>query len=151
LQDSTHTEEIGDANSMAEIQCLRLSDPTTEVRAARQENLKPVCVHLQGQVVSARNWIDVARTIVHWLIDTGRLTETQLPVPYADNPRRFFIGSDPSRFYTRTDRDRAKDLGNGMFLNTQAGAELLMDNCRLLLEKCGVAPETVCVDWKRKL
>ena len=134
---------------MTKIQCLKLSDPATEVRAARHENLKPVSVDLNGQIVSARNWIDVARKVVHWLIGTGRLTESRLPVPYANYPHRTFIGSDPSRFHTRTERDRAEDLGNGMFLNTQAGAELLMDNCRLLLEKCGVAPETVCVRWNR--
>ena len=132
---------------MTELQCLRLSEPSTEVRAAKQENLKPFYVDLDGDVVSVRNWIDVARTIVHWLINTGKLSEFQLPVPYANYPHRTFIGSDPSLFYTRTERDRAEDLGNGMFLNTQAGAELLMDNCRSLLEKCGVAPETVCVGW----
>ncbi len=135
---------------MTEIQCLKLSDPAIEVRAARQENLKPVSVYLDGQIVSVRNWIDVARKVVHWLIDTDRLTESQLPVPYANYPHRTFIGSDPSRFYSPTDRDRAEDLGNGMFLNTQAGAELLMDNCQLLLEKCGVAPETVCVGWEHR-
>ena len=136
---------------MTEIQSLRLSDPTTKVRAARQENLKPVSVDLDGQIVSARNWIDAARTVVRWLIDTGRLTETQLPVPYANYPHRTFIGTAPSRFHTRTERDRAEDLGNGMFLNTQAGAELLMDNCRLLLEMCGVSPDSIRVHWERRL
>ena len=135
---------------MTEIQCLRLSEPTTDVRFANQENINPVCVDLDGHVVSVRYWIDVAR-IVHWLIDSGRLTETQLPVPYANYPHRTFIGTDPSRFDTRTGRERAENLGNGMFLNTQAGAELLVDNCRLLLEKCGVAPETVCVGWQHRL
>ena len=135
---------------MTKIQCLRLSDPATELKFANQQKLKPVWVDLDGQGVSAHNWIGVTRTIVHWLIDTGRLTENQLPVRYADYAHRFFIGSNPSRFYTQTERKRARDLGNGMFLNTQAGAELLMNNCRLLLELCGVAPETVCVSWKRR-
>ena len=132
---------------MTEIQWLKLSGSANEVRFANQENIKPVCVDLDGHVVSVRNWIDVARAIVHWLINTGRLTESQLPVPYANYPHRTFIGTDPLRFYTRTERERAEALGNGMFLNKQAGAELLMDNCWLLLEKCGVAPETVRVGW----
>lgn len=136
---------------MTEIQCLRLSDPANEVRFANQEELKPVCVDLKGQVVSVSHWKGVARTIVHWLIDTGRLTESQLPVPYANYPNRTFIGCDRSRFHRKKEQDRAEDLGNGMFLNVEAGAELLMDNCRLLLEKCGVAPETICVGWKQRL
>lgn len=135
---------------MTEIQCLRLSDPANEVRFANQEKLKPVCVDLQGQVVSVSHWKDVARNIVYWLIGTGRLTESQLPVPYANYPNRTFIGTDPSRFHRKKEQDRAEDLGNGMFLNVEAGAELLMDNCRLLLEKCGVAPETVCVGWNHR-
>lgn len=127
---------------------LTLSDPATELRFARQERLRPIFVDICGRIEYSSNWIGVARAIVHWLIESGKLIDEQLPVPYADYPHRFFVCSDPSRFSTQTERYRAEDLGNGMFLNTQAGAELLMNNCRLLMERCGVAPKTAYVCWK---
>ena len=125
-----------------------LAESAANLRFANQEKIKPVGVVLENRVKPVSHWIDVARVIVNWLIDNGKLTHAQLPVSYAGIPHRFFVASDRSSFYTATDRNRARDLGNGMFLNTQAGADLLLDNCRLLLQRCGVAPETVRVHWE---
>lgn len=85
-----------------------------------------------GETRTIKSWRDVLLETVNWLVKNGTLTAQQLPIRGLG-----FIQSEP-----KSARD-SRQVSEGVYVNTNMGAERIVDSIRNLLNHFRINPETV--------
>lgn len=85
-----------------------------------------------GETRSIKSWRDVLLETAGWLVNNGTLTAQQLPIRGLG-----FIQSEP-----KSARD-SRQVSEGVYVNTNMGAERIVDSIRNLLNHFRINPETV--------
>ena len=95
-----------------------------------------------GEQKQPTYWKDLLIGVAEWLIDDGALTADKCPVTTGHSS--YLVNRLP-KLHGDKDMKIHHILSNGLYLDTNAGAPLIVKKCNALLEKCGKDPAAVHV------
>jgi len=95
-----------------------------------------------GDTREVKNWRYLVVETVKWLWSNGLLTESNVPVRYSPNRKRFSVNVEPVHGTGAKFFSSVRVSGTPLFIEGQGGVEL-PGRTRTLLEHCGIDPATV--------
>ena len=95
-----------------------------------------------GSTREVKTWGSLAVETVKWLWTNGLLTESNVPVRYSPNSKRFSVNVEPVHGTGAKFFSPVCVSGTPLFIEGQGGVEL-PGRTRTLLEHCGIDPATV--------
>ena len=93
------------------------------------------------------HWIDVLVSVANYLIETGKISAKNCPVPLKEGSRRHLLHTE-SIHSTGKEFDCKREIGE-LWLNTHSDSTNTWKNACWLLERFGVNPSTVLVSTNR--
>ncbi|HOV91826.1 MAG TPA: hypothetical protein PLC04_01935 [Candidatus Kapabacteria bacterium] len=105
---------------------------------------KPKRMKLYSDSYELHSAKDVLMNTANWLIKNGKLKYSDAPIDLGGHIR-YLINKEP-KHKNKSPFKQATKLSNGLWIETHAGTEQLIEYSRRLLEKLGVPPDKLVIN-----
>ena len=115
---------------------------------------KPVAVRFsKGEPKPIKNWVDIWFEVCQWLAANGKLSVANCPVPKPRSSVRVLVNTAPKHPQSPRNPDgrdfaQSRQIAGGLFIETNDAPKGLIDNSKFLLEREGINPAIVELQFK---
>ena len=131
-------------NSKLNVDLFGVPMPLAKLAQAVKAGDDPEFVVIQGKKVVTRDWTDLCRVIVEWLVDSGHLKQSDLPILNSAGRDKYFINRESE--HKNPERDGTwLEVRNGYFVDTKYNAPSHVKNLGKTLGALGLSDDDILI------